>query len=292
MKRENAEHKEKNTPRTSKKYAWKMEDLFGVLKDLDKQKVTDYVIKQVSKNKVPMLTFWKQAEIYKVALPHEWWQKYFLVAKKKKDTHDEKYDLRKEFRLQQEVYSSVAHPHVKVPEVFGYQELPNGEQFIVMEFVPGQTIYTLLLNKVVEKNHPERAPAKDDREADINMLKLFGLESTKNMISKIETTPYIYSKVKWMKIFTQEQAKNMKKYLKEFLWDMHKKWIYHRDLWGNLRNIMICPDGKIYIIDFWKAIKKHDVKNENEAYTETTEQEINQYYSDEEILNIIDAYTE
>jgi hypothetical protein len=34
-----------------------MDDIFGVLEGLDKQKVTNYVIKQVMKHKVPMLTF-------------------------------------------------------------------------------------------------------------------------------------------------------------------------------------------------------------------------------------------
>jgi serine/threonine protein kinase len=89
-----------------------------------------------------------------------------------------------------------------------------------------------------------------------------------------------------MKLFTKQQADTMKKDIREFLSQMHEKWIYHRDLWGSLRNIMICPDGKIYIIDFWKAIKKEGVTDEKEVYGH------DQYYSDEEILDIIDAYTE
>ncbi len=292
MKKKDIEHQNIDFHKPDTTSPLQMNDLFGVFENLDKQKVTDYVIKQVINHKVSMLTFWKQGEIFKVALPYEWWKKYFLVAKKKKDVSDEKYDLRKEFHLQQFVYESVSHPHIKVPELFGYQELPDGEQFIVMEFIPGQTLYTLLLNKVTEKNKPERAPAKNDREADKNIVKIFGLETAKYMLSKIETTPYIYSKTKSMKLFTQEQAKNIKKHLTEFLDDMHKKWVYHRDLWGSLRNIMLCPDGKIYIIDFWKAVRKHAIKNEKEAYTEITEHGINEYVSDEWILDIIDTYTE
>ncbi|MFA6255656.1 MAG: hypothetical protein WC606_00600 [Candidatus Absconditabacterales bacterium] len=67
---------------------------------------------------------------------------------------------------------------------------------------------------------------------------------------------------------------------------MHEEGVYHRDLGGSLRNIMFCPDGKIYIIDFGKAVKNHDIKDEKEIYGE------NQYFTDEEILDIIDAYTE
>jgi len=263
-----------------------VDDIFSVLDGLDKQKVTNYVIKQVLKHKVPMLTFWKQGLIYKVALPYEWWERYFLVAKKKKDTFDDSYDLRSEFRLHQTVYESIDHPRVKVPELFGYQELPNREQYIVMEFVPGQTLYTLLLNKVTGKNKPERPMAQNDREADTNIVRIFGVEKAKNMLWKIEVGPYIYQNTRGMKLFTKQQADTMKKDIREFLSQMHEKWIYHRDLWGSLRNIMICPDGKIYIIDFWKAIRKEGVTDEKEIYGH------DQYYSDEEILDIIDAYTE
>ena len=262
------------------------DNLFWVLENFDKQKITAYVIKQVLKHKVPMLTFWKQWQIYKVALPYDGWEKYFLVAKKKKDAVDDSYDLRQEFRLQQYVSESVDHPKVQVPELFWYQELPNGEQFIVMEFAPWQTLYTLLLNKVTQKNRPERPTAKNDREADTNIVKIFGVDSAKNMLSKIETNPYIYSQTKGMKLFTKQQANDIKKDIGEFLSQMHKKWVYHRDLWGSLRNILLCSDGKIYIIDFWKAIKKHNVKNKKEVYGN------NQYFSDEEIMDIIDAYTD
>ncbi|HMS91127.1 MAG TPA: protein kinase [Candidatus Absconditabacterales bacterium] len=266
------------------------EEIFDVFDTFDKQKISNYVIRQVIKHKVSMLTFGKQGEIYKVPLPYEGGEKYFLVAKKKKDTGD--YDLRNEFRLQNQTYDKVKHPTVKIPELFGYQEMPNGEQFIVMEYVPGQTLYTLLLNKVVAKNKPERTPAKDDREADSNMLKIFGLETTKHTLGKIEANPYIYRNFKRMKLFTQEQAKEIKKNLKEFLDNMHKNGIYHRDLGTNIRNIIFCPDGKIYLIDFGKAKNIEDIKKGDDIYREYTEKGIDEYASDEEIMDIIDTYTE
>jgi serine/threonine protein kinase len=112
------------------------------------------------------------------------------------------------------------------------------------------------------------------------------------MLSKIESTPYIYSQMKWMKLFTQEQAKEIKKNITEFLSEMHKKWVYHRDLGGSLRNILLSSDGKITIIDFWKAIRIPGGENKKEIYKEKNTHGINEYFSDEEILNIIDAYTE
>lgn len=290
MKKIPQENKEHKVP--SKNVVSYKDDIFDVLEGIDKQKITNYVIKQVLKHKVPMLTFWSQGLIYKVPLPYHWWEKYFLVAKKKKEHTDEKYDLRDEFRVHQFVYESVDHPNVQVPELFGYQELPNGEQFIVMEFAPGQTLYTLLLNKMIEKYMPERGAAQNDREADTNIVKMFGVEKAKHMLSKIENTPYIYSQMKWMKLFTQDQAKQIKKNITEFLIEMHEKWVYHRDLGGSLRNILLSPDGKIYIIDFWKALKKHNIENIGETYIEETEHGITNFSADEEILDIIDAYTE
>lgn len=58
--------KQKNAKKGAKEH-----DIFDVLDTLDKQKVTEYVIKQVTKHKVSMLTFGKQGEIYKVPLPYE-----------------------------------------------------------------------------------------------------------------------------------------------------------------------------------------------------------------------------
>ncbi len=269
------------------------EELFDIFETNNKQKLTHYVVQQVIKNKVPMLTFGKQWEIYVVTLPYQWSEKYFLVAKKKRNTSEsERFDLRDEFRMQALVYENVQHPWVRVPELFGYQEFMKGEQFIVMEFVPGQTLYTLLLNKVVEKNRPEWNSAKNDREVDTNIVKIFGIEKAKNILSRVESHPYIYAQTAGMKLFTPEQSKIIQKNIKEFLNKMHHAGIYHRDLWGSLRNIMFCPNGEIYIIDFGKAIKKEQVKNKKSIYQERTKEEIKQYVEDEEILKIIQAYTQ
>ena len=46
------------------------EELFDIFETNNKQKLTHYVVQQVVKNKVPMLTFGKQGEIYVVTLPY------------------------------------------------------------------------------------------------------------------------------------------------------------------------------------------------------------------------------
>jgi len=64
-----------------------------------------------------------------------------------------------------------------------------------MEFVPGQTIYTLLLNKIVEKNKSNLPIAKNDREADTNIVNIFGVEGALNTLGKIEKNPYLHSNI-------------------------------------------------------------------------------------------------
>lgn len=267
-------------------------NLFTTLETLDRQKITEYVVNQVMKHKVPLLTFGKQGEIYKVMIPSKEWEKFFLVAKKKKDSEDEKYDMRKEFRLQHEVFSSIKHDYVKIPELFWYQEMPNGEQFMVMEFAPWQTLYTLLLNKVTQKNKPQWPAAEDDREADTNIVRIFWVEKAKHMLNKIETTPYIYKDIPWMRVFSKEQALHYKKQLKTFIDEMHKKGIYYRDLWGSLRNILFSEDGIVYILDFGKAIKKHPDQKDKDVYREVKKNRVLEYVDDEEIFQLIDAYTQ
>jgi serine/threonine protein kinase len=278
-------YNKKNKKNTS---SWGRE-LFDIFETTNKQKLTHYVVDQVIKNKVPMMTFGKQGEIYIVALPYEWWEKYFLVAKKKRNTSENEYfDLREEFRMHSLVYQKIDHPVVKVPELFGYQESMKWEQFVVMEFVPGQTLYTLLLNTIIKRHKPERDPAKNDREADKYILQIFGFEKAKLLLTKLEANPYLYQNTQFAHVFSKEESMRLQENIKDFLGQMHAMGIYHRDLWWSLRNIMFCPDGKIYIIDFWKAVLQ---KNQENVYQERTKDEIKEYVSDEEILNIIQTYT-
>lgn len=56
-----------------------------------------------------------------------------------------------------------------------------------------------------------------------------------------------------IKIFNEEDKRNIKEKLRLFLDDLHKNWFYHRDLWKNFRNIIINWTD-IAIIDFWRSI--------------------------------------
>ena len=50
-------------------------------------------------------------------------------------------------------------------------------------------------------------------------------------------------------LFNKNDIWNIKEFL-SWIKDMNEKWLYHRDLWSNNRNILFWKDGKFYIIDF------------------------------------------
>lgn len=262
--------------------------LFDIISTFDKQKVMTYVVNLVNKHKVPLFAFGKQWEIYKVALPYEWWEKYYLIAKKKKDKNDPEYDLRDEFRLQSKVYEEVKHDYVKVPEPYWYQETLNGDQYMVMEFVPGNTLYSLIIKKIIEKNNPNYWNIDSDHAADSALVKTFWVEKAKSIIMWIEKNISLYENISRAKIFSKEESESLKKNIKEFLSLMHDKDLYHRDLWWNSRNIIFGENGLTYILDF--GMSKIISKNKD-PYIERTNKEIKAYVSDEEIINVIDSYT-
>ena len=57
MKKKDIEHQNIDFHKPDTTSPLQMNDLFGVFENLDKQTVTDYVIKQVINHKVSMLTF-------------------------------------------------------------------------------------------------------------------------------------------------------------------------------------------------------------------------------------------
>lgn len=48
----------------------------------------------------------------------------------------------------------------------------------------------------------------------------------------------------------------------------------------------------MYIIDFGKAIKKHPDQTDKDVYREVKKDRILEYVDDEEIFQLIDAYTQ
>jgi tRNA A-37 threonylcarbamoyl transferase component Bud32 len=53
-------------------------------------------------------------------------------------------------------------------------------------------------------------------------------------------------------VFNTSDWSKFAEQIKLFITDLHDNWMYHRDLWGNPRNIMFTED-EVFIIDFWKS---------------------------------------
>lgn len=69
-----------------------------------------------------------------------------------------------------------------------------------------------------------------------------------------------YTGIKWNNIvlFDNKQWEELNNSLSVFFKYIHNKWLYHRDIWDNFRNIMLSIDDDWnyipHIIDFWKSI--------------------------------------
>ncbi len=65
--------------------------------------------------------------------------------------------------------------------------------------------------------------------------------------------PYLEADLKKLSMFDAETVGYVEKKLRKFLTDLHGEGIFHRDL--NVRNVMLTPEGDIYVIDFGKGIQ-------------------------------------
>lgn len=78
-------------------------------------------------------------------------------------------------------------------------------------------------------------------------------------IKKLPVLENIYKKyLNDVNVFNTEQGNTIQKSLKTALDVLHSEWIYHRDIWGNPRNIMFIREWSYIvpvIIDFWMATK-------------------------------------
>lgn len=68
-------------------------------------------------------------------------------------------------------------------------------------------------------------------------------------------------------IFNLKDGRDIQKKIKDFLHECHKKRLYHRDIWGNVSNIMFMYKNKTIIpviIDFGKSIKTDEIDTKEE----------------------------
>ena len=151
------------------------------------------------------------------------------------------------------------------------QLIPFLEKYILHEkhdFQYAEVELKSLINRY-SSNNETLVKFNDDTKAEdwviefIDILyKLRIINQNPNTITKDINNPHVrknialenyYKKYIWsIAVFNSSEWNKIANQLHEFINEMHNKWLYHRDLWWNPRNIMFWEDGT-YVIDFWKS---------------------------------------
>ena len=268
-----------------KSYAsWK--DILSVISWKNINEIAVFVINEIEKWLQPM-TFWGEGEIYKISFNGQ----HFIVAKRLFS-----HTWWKEFKMHKRSFDVVKNESifrdVSIPQPYLYTT--NGDdEYIIMEYVTWPTLYTRIIEKIIESETGMPIECEDDRDAEKNLVLIFGVQEAKKIIETLTNTPLKYRN---HKLFTKEESDIIIKNLESFLSVLHKHWIYHRDLGGNIRNIFVKQNLKCSVIDFGRALDlKHTQQKipEKDIYLiqESWEERI-EYFHDEDIIKIIKAYTQ
>jgi hypothetical protein len=155
--------------------------------------------------------------------------------------------------------------------IINQQLIPYLEKYILHEqndFQYAEVELKSLINRYSD-NNDTIVKFNDDTKAEdwviefIDILyKLRIIKENPNTITKDINNPHIrknialeeyYKKYIWsIAVFNDWEWNKIADQLHNFINDMHNKWLYHRDLWWNPRNIMFWDNGT-YVIDFWKS---------------------------------------
>ncbi|MEI6426203.1 MAG: lipopolysaccharide kinase InaA family protein [Candidatus Absconditabacteria bacterium] len=261
-------------------------DILSAISGKNINEIAVFVINEIEKGLQPM-TFGGEGEIYKISFNGQ----QFIVAKRLFS-----HTGGKEFKMHKRSFDVVKNEHifhdVSIPQPYLYTT--NGDdEYIIMEYVTGPTLYTRIIEKIIQSETGMPIECEDDRDAEKNLVLIFGVQEAKKIIETLTNTPLKY---KHHKLFTKQESDILIKNLESFLSVLHKQGIYHRDLGGNIRNIFVKQNLKCSVIDFGRALDlKHTQQKipEKDIYLmqESGKQRI-EYFHDEDIIKIIKSYTE
>lgn len=120
--------------------------------DISPSELGNFVLNQIEEkilnNQIEHI--WQGTEwiIYKVIIDIPWWQKQIILAMKNRFD-----DNIKNESTMHERFSNISKNKeywVRVPKIFGSKEI-NGENYLLMEFINGKTLFNLKLEKIAEE---------------------------------------------------------------------------------------------------------------------------------------------
>ena len=211
---------------------------------------------------------WSEWKIYKIEINENWKKKQYLIAKKRYDnTYKSERDIHKLVQSLLPIGNNV----VKIPELKAIFNIKKSN-YIIMEFIEWKTLYTLIVEKILQKLlWDSNINIENDRKADAMFQKYCKMASIQGR-DKIDK--FFESEAKKIKLFSPKEWKKYEQSAKFFFDELHKKWVYHRDV--HWKNVILWNDWKLYVIDFGKATLADD---EYKAYRESSSDEISQRYS-------------
>ncbi|HRU50438.1 MAG TPA: protein kinase [Candidatus Absconditabacterales bacterium] len=231
-----------------------------------------------------------EGSVYKITIKNDdGSRKEYLVAKKRYDNNPSNERHIHKRILETLKYDKENTNNVGVPELKAVFNL-NGDNFIIMEFIKGKTLYQLEIEKILEKRGIHIGTINNDIESENIFFRMFDLDPL-NQEDRKRASKLYYNELNNIKLFEPEQGKEYIKNLDDFLKKIHNEGLYHRDL-SNPRNIILGDNKKIYIIDFGKSIDiKHAKLTDKQIYEKQEGELVGIHPKDEEILLKIKTLT-
>lgn len=258
-------------------------------------------------DKAQIYASWSEGDIFLInVLGNDWEMKQLLVAKKRFDNNSSN-----EYSLHERIGGLVLDwDPVQVPKLWWIFE-SKWYNYIVMDFIKWKTLYHKIAEWIIEakaKQIEASAAWKTEIEKNIAYQEAYNLRNRIKSAKSDSDVDHIF--LEWyqydskkadesfdreklkVQIFWSEEWKKIKKELWDFIEKIHKAWFYHRDL--HEKNIIFWDDGKIYVIDFWKAFFKDPKEwkpSDTEVYVVDMWEQEWVYVRDWEILGIISKIT-
>lgn len=247
----------------------------------------------------------------------------FIIAKRRFDSVVGRDGTNRECELQTAARQIAKDfPGIAVPKIFSRVDDPKeGVEYVIMQCVPGKTIWTLLLETIA--NSEQAGQRQLDFESDSNPVKRFfqsrshftaqfahDTEAETSMIehfrplsiergtpdpgTRVRTInggisfPYLEAFLKEhlakTAVFDEAFVRYFERTLRPYLEALHQAGIYHRDL--NVRNLMLGEDGNIYVIDFGKGVRTPGGTKDDSVY----DAQEGKHDSDFSIIDLIRHY--